>query len=881
MADFYLAPENKFKNKEELTKACVYESISTGFNLVVEDKIESNLKPLTLSESEKLTLKSKIIKEGLNCPLGSTIKKAPNYSQNERLYLSKIDSKEFESSVKNCQAKLTTHASDVLVPIILSAHQDVVKSFPIKSEREKFVSGIIDGQYAECKEWFAKNHHPYSVDVCEGVVRHYAFYAVANRELSSKAKGYGVTDNLEVMLNFKACNTKIESELLREKADPEREKKELACLQNAVSDLAAAAVPIKIEAEIDKVASLAPMKEEILKSDGIQALTPKMKECLERGLSGSDSLSTFNAKLGGSIEACSFEVTKSAYVQIVPLALQSELAKNIPDPQRRNAFIDKFKNEQLLPKIAQLTPEADSGAFMAQIKKDVMRTFVRTELDSMLEAPLKEIKNEETRKELKAEVNLNFVNCIERNEIVDSCPQQVSVYATEKIGSAALEENIYSFLKGKEAQELAAKTRDELRGCIASHRDPTEEQAKACVGSGAIKLTATVPKKVLKDFSSALGSKLSAAKLDAELKKVSDFYESGGSSKFNNKDPAVLLYAAHQTCLSGARVLESKSELTLEAAMEYSNYCALSFESSVIDEMRRKFTHVSTSKTIRGELSKVFDVLMLFKDAPSKKSSSGGESENLGELMTMIATMSKAACNYDLATCRARVAALTKDMQNYAAAAPKKSIEELKERLVKSPFMDLIIEAQVAISLKGELTKGLASMRDNIGYLDQSIDIVTSPKILRNIMNSNRGKVLLAEVKVKILAGQTDNLTESPRIKGALAGALVANTGHNSFIDHLFYGIVEPQILQKKSSFSGVMGRALGIVKNDKFTWREIRKTPEGQQARSLFARFFHGVVTGDVRASDIKNPPTRLKAQGYPSEKDIVDLITKGLKSL
>lgn len=886
ISDFYLKEMNEKSavlSTEEMTKACVYESLSSTFNQVVDKKIGGNISELELPPSERLALKQEIIKRGLNCPMSEVISKAPNYSRAERRYLGKVSSASFESSIKACQNAITTYASDTLIPKILSSHRDIVKAIPEPSARENFVASVINGPYQECKGWFSKQQLPYKVAVCESIVRHQAFIKVAGLELAAKASSYGVTDTLKIMLDFKACNMQIERQLLALNPYENREKEEIACLQGAVEALAAAAVPIKIQAEIDNIASLAPIKDQILNSPGIKSLEGKMRTCLADDLNGEKTLTAFNEQLKVSIDACAFEVTKNAYSEIVPMALEIELQNNIPSASRRAQFIENFKRDTLVRKISSLQLGADSKSFLSDIKRDVMRAYAASELDQMLEGPLAQIKSSRERERLAGEVRADFIGCIESSKNVETCPNAVTVGATKKIGGAALEENIRSVIKDERADELSDRTRGELNRCIDSLQSPTENAAKSCVGQVAINLTANIPALVLNDYSKLLGSKLSPSKLEGELKKVKNFYESKGGASFNDRDPAVMLYATHQTCLSSAREQISRGALTLESALESSNKCAKQFEESVLSGMRRKFTGVSTSRTIRGELSKIFDVLMLFKDAarPDGGQNSSADEQDLAPLMEMIASMSKDACNYDLATCQARVKALKEDMNSYASTPPAKTMEQLKERLVKSSFMDLIIEAQVAKSLKSELTNGLATMRDNIGYLDMSINNITSPSILRAIMNSSRGRVLLAEVKVKVLAGQTDNLTASPRIRQALAGALVANTAHNSFVDHLFYGIVEPQILQKKGSFTGVLGRALGIVKSDKFTWREIRKTPEGQHARALFARFFAGVVTGEVEASDIKAPSARIKARGYPSEKEIVDLITRGLKSL
>ncbi len=884
ISDFYLEEMNEqsILNTEEMTKACVYESLSASFNKVVEKKIEDNISELEIPAGERLSLKREIIDRGLNCSMGAIISKAPNYSTDERRYLGKVTSAAFENSVKECQNAITTYASDTLIPKILSSHRDIVKAIPDVSARASFVSSVIEGPYKDCKNWFENQNIAYNVLVCESIVRHEAFNKVAALELTAKAESYGVEDTLKIMLDFKACNMRIEQQLLALTPYEDREREEIACLQSAVLALSGAAVPIKIQAEIDAVASLAPIKEQILSSPGIVSLDERMKSCLAESLAGSEDLTAFNSKLQESIDTCTFQVTKSAYGEIVPMALELELQKNIPDQARRTQFIENFKRDTLNDKLADLERGTDSQSFLNAIKKDVMRAYAQSELDLMLEAPLAQIKSSTTREQLAREVRADFIACIESNQNVESCPNVVTITATKKIGGAALEENIRSVVKDERANELSDRARGELNRCIDRLESPTERAAKACVGVAAINLTATIPTLVLSDYARAIGSNLSPQSLNQELTKVRNFYEANGSANFNDRDPAVMLYAAHETCLSSARDQMSRNILTLESALEVSNHCAKQFEESVVNSMRRKFTGVSTSQTIRGELSKIFDVLMLFKDAakPSGAENSGKQ-EDLAPLMEMIADMSKAACNYDLATCQARVRALKADMINYAQTPPAKTMEELKERLVRSSFMDLIIEAQVANSLKSELTSGLATMRDNIGYLDMSINNITSPGILRSIMESGRGRVLLAEVKAKILAGETDNLTASPRIRQALAGALVANTSHNSFVDHLFYGIVEPELIQKKGSFTGVLGRALGIVKSDKFTWREIRRTPEGQQARALFARFFAGVVTGDVQASDIKAPSARIKSMGYPSEQQIVDLITQGLKSL
>lgn len=885
IADFYLKEIEKEGplTSEEMTKACVYESLSSTFNEVVDKKVGDNINQLAIAESEKLTLKREIISKGLNCEMGGTISKAPNYSRAERSYLGKVSSQAFESSIKSCQNAITTYASDILIPKILSSHKDIVKAIPSSETRAQFVESVINGPYQGCKDWFIKQGKAYNVEVCEGIVRHEAFAKVAAIELTNKAESYGVADTLPIMLEFKACNKRIEMQLLAETPYEKREEEELKCLQAAVENLAGEAVPLKIAGEIDNVPSLAPIKDQILANENIKNLDQRMKTCLQRGLAGSKELSEFNENLKSSIDQCTFEVTKSAYGEIVPMALELELKKNIPDNDRRAAFIKKFQDDVLQGKLDALQVGADGKAFLNDIKRDVMRSYADTELNSMLEGPLSELKSNQTRERIAKEVRDSFVGCIESSKEVEKCPAQVTIGATKKIGGAALEENIRSVVKDDRADDLTDKARGELDRCIDKLEKPTEESAKACVGKAAINLTATIPTLVLKDYAKALGSNLSESKLDKELSQVRKFYETGAKASFNDRDPAVLLYAAHETCLSEARNQISTQSLTLEAALEHSSKCAKSFEESVVNSMRRKFTNVSTSKTIRGELSKIFDVLMLFKDAAKPEGKSDGDKgdDDLAGLMEMIALMSKDACNYDLATCKARVKNLKADMLKYAQTPPAKTMEQLKERLVKSSFMNLIIEAQVAKSLKSELTSGLATMRDRAGYLDQSIKNITSPGILRSIMDSGRGQVLLAEVKAKILTGQTDNLTQSPRIRQALAGALVANTGNNSFVDHLFYGIVEPQIIEKKGSFSGVIGRALGIVKGNKFTWVEIRKTPEGAQARALFAKFFAGVVTGEVKASDIKSPSARVKARGYPSEKQIVDLITQGLKSM
>lgn len=882
LADFYLKPENSDLNKEDLARACVYEAMAHAFNVVAGEKIDANLEGLTLTSSAKRELKNNIMTTGLNCQFGATIAKSPNYARDDRRLLSKISTDEFESAVKGCQTKLTTKASDILVPMILSAHPDIQKTFPAENERQRFVDQVIKGPYEDCKKWFESTGKPFSVEVCEGVVRHHAFKEVASRELADKAKSYGVTNHLAVMLAFKACNARIENTLLKETPTPDREAQELSCLKIAVSDLASLAVPVKILAEVKAQPDLIPLEDKIINDPAIKDLPNEMKSCLERGLGSAQNLEEFNSALNTHIDSCTFSTTKGAYREIVPLVLEQELSGQIKDPKRRSDFIARFETEVLAPQIAQMKQGDAPAAFLVNIKKEVMRSVAESELSSLLGEPLKQVKDEETRARIEGEVKEIFLTCVETSDKVEDCPLQVTLNATKLIGSAATGEKIDSFLSGQQATELKVKTSREISSCVDKLESPTEEKASACVGISALNLTATIPQSVLKEYRGALGSPVSSKKFDQEIEKVRAFYEDGKNTRFDNNDPAIVLYASLHTCLVGAREQQRKNTLTLETALEYSDKCSSEFETNIVAQMRQRFTSVARSKHGRSQLSDVFDVLMLFKDAPKPSGAKGGSgSTELTTLMGLLAQMSREACAYDSKSCDVRIAALKKDMREFASRTPPPDQDELKERMIKSKFMDLVIEAQVAKSLKAELNSGLASMKDRTGYLDQSINTITSPQILRSVMETNKGKILLAEVKAKLLVGDTTNITESPRIKAALADALTANTKNNSFIDHLFYGIVEPQIIDQKSSFSGVMGRALGIVKGKNFTWRQIRNTPEGAHARLLFARFFEGVVEGSVKPNDIKGNPRQLKARGLPSEKEITDLLTQGLKRL
>lgn len=882
LADFYLKSENADQSKEDLARACVYEAMAHAFNIVAQEKVDKHLSELELSPLELRSLRSDIMRTGMNCSFGSTIAKAPNYSQNDRRFLAKIATPEFESAVKGCQNQLTTNASDILIPKILSAHPDIVKSFSDPSERQSFVDRVVSGPYQKCKEWFEQQNIAFEVDVCEGVVRHHAFREVAGRELSKKAQDYGVSDHLKVMLDFKVCTAQIEANLLQLTPDLERETKELACLKTAVADLAALAVPVKIAQEIESQPSLLALKERIMNDEAIGRLPDVMRSCLGEKLAPTQDLESFNTTLAQEIENCTFETTKGAYSEIVPIVLEHELIENIADPARREAFIERFKTATLEPKIAQMQMGDQASEFLATIKKEVMRSFASEELDSLLSEPLQQIRSTETRENIKEDIGELFLKCVDESTDVEACPKQITLAATKMIGSAATAEKIDAYLQGDKARELKERASKQLNECVDRLEDPTEAQAKACVGVTAISLTASIPVGILKEYSGALGSSFRGQKFDQEIEKVRAFYEDGKKVRFNGKDPAITLYASLHTCLILAREEQRKQTLTLESALNHSEKCSSEFETNVVSQMRQKFTAVGKTRAIRTQLSGVFDVLMLFKDAPKATGATGAAvNSELTSLMALLAEMSQDACHYDAATCKARINALKKDMQAFAARTPKPTQDALKERLIKSKFMDLVIEAQVAKSLNGELHKGLATMKDRTGYLDQSITTITSPQILRAIMDSNKGKVLLAEVKAKLMAGDTANLTESPRIRRALSAALISNTKNNSLIDHLFYGIVEPQIIDQKSSFAGVMGRALGIVKGRNFTWREIRNTPEGAQARSLFARFFAGVVEGSVQASDIKGSPRQLKARGLPSEKEITDLLTQGLKRL
>jgi uncharacterized protein YgiM (DUF1202 family) len=288
------------------------------------------------------------------------------------------------------------------------------------------------------------------------------------------------------------------------------------------------------------------------------------------------------------------------------------------------------------------------------------------------------------------------------------------------------------------------------------------------------------------------------------------------------------------------REAREPGDIDLEQYLGASDECTERFESEVTAHIRRQFINTSrpgrTSQHARP-LGMAVDTLLLLQGKPTPGAGEGPRENNTLELMNMVAEQVIATCNYNQRECEQSLQTTRTQIERFRERNPNATSAELQSQFIRSPFIDKAIEANITTTLSRELNRALADRFDNEGILRDRVSHITSPEMMRQILNNRYGQAAREYIRNAIENGRGDSIDTDPRLRMIIASAVTDNLNNGGFVDELMYGLVQPELNRQRSTTRVGIGNFFGVVSKRNFNWHRLRDTPEGQEARRIFAR--------------------------------------------
>lgn len=276
----------------------------------------------------------------------------------------------------------------------------------------------------------------------------------------------------------------------------------------------------------------------------------------------------------------------------------------------------------------------------------------------------------------------------------------------------------------------------------------------------------------------------------------------------------------------------------LDQVLQTSTLCTTQFEQTLKAEIKTQFVRGpypgQTAQHGRA-LNTAGDILLMLQGRADPNQSSTPQETR--ELMRLVGEQVVTTCRYSQSACEASLRETQARITRYREQNPQATSTQLTEQFLTSPFIDQAIEATVAQTFRDELRRALSDRFDQQGILQGRLDYITSPQMMSRIMNNRYGRAAKEYIRLAIEEGRVDSVQSDPRLRAVLASAVTADLSDGGFVDELMYGLTQPELIrQRDQSFRVGIGALFGVVRRRDFDWHRVRTTPEGQEARRLFA---------------------------------------------
>lgn len=940
----------------ERARACVFEGILSGYHFAAREQIIDNFKAANISGKALEEKAQAALLMAQDCEYGALFHRSGRMSSADYQLLSNLEVSEFQDKLETCSQALTDKVGGMVIsqtilnttevkenyegPEAISLSQDVLNHYYRPCMDQQKSNGATPNPRL-CEAMITQLT---TLQVAKKLMRPSLKKQLEKMSTLDQQQSDKYFADISKMVDDKIlkCHDDLKEEYLDHLNEQdlghlqEESKKTLKCVSDGVHLMAYHLTNLNIQETFSKDPGLSPFSTVLLNRPDMLSLSKKTADCFSEEILKLNAVMELNNDLERISSDCALKTEKEATIIAMEHILSEKLKNNIPEELERAQFISDTMNGEDGLKLFILSSK-DASVLkqrVATLSKTVTIRFIEQSIPETVTNYLGEISTPERNQKIGTSIVAFIKDCLKDNEAptdseLKSCINSTSAFGHQEVIKEIVVNTAKENLQNDEdlAQKLALDSHKRLKECTdkielnLENKDYDKEIQKCTVVEISL-ISRDIPREAILSMTSLISSNLSEEQLRKQLYEVDKFYLQMGDLKdVNERDPAVLIYMSLNSCLVSARSELRAKEPDIELAQKKYDDCTGEVEGMIKHAIKSKFV----LKNYPGKTSQHETVLNLtgsilieltgkkapvppraipvsettltpdppraipVDEAAQAKKSNVSKTQ---ELLDTIGENTIVACNYDSRRCTQALNQTKKQVQEYKSKNPNATSKELEEVFINSSFVNLIVEANIAKALGTQLMANLKEFNDKDGILQRKINDITSPEVMKPIMENRYGKAANTLVKKAILEGQSaDQVVNNPSLKAALGMALTDNIGQDSFTDQLLYGLVQPTLLHQKNSSGNPLGlfantkvtfgRLFGVVKGKDFDWQRIRTTPQGQEARRIFA---YEILRPVLEGQDIRRKPA-----GRANEKSLQDqsleriqnLIEKGIKEL
>ncbi|OIQ17534.1 MAG: hypothetical protein BM556_12080 [Bacteriovorax sp. MedPE-SWde] len=918
---FYNEERNKDINSSDKAKACVYEAVLVAYEFTKEKELNEVLDSM-FSKSEKEVILKEVHKESRNCNLGSVINSANKLKNQDYRTLALLPVNDFKTSLFSCVEKLSVKAGEYVVEKSIVQNPQVVENIKDPLLISLMAKKAVVRDYKDCLDAQPEgaNKDPEScrdlittmttLDVAAEVMKdNIAEIYTTSKESNKKDQTIQKTNKV-----INECKNQIREKALENlrsgNSSKSTEKETVNCLSTAVLEIVDSTTQDKIIESLKENEIASKYLNEVLELEEIKALKKETKQCFKKKLMQISTVEEFTSSTDKIQKQCIFETERLATSAISLLAIDKELQAHLPNKKERQALVSNYNlgPKGLYQRISQAKTKKELDSIVSKIQPELTIKVASKLIPNLV----KEYLEEYSRKEQNETSNYligTLRKCITRMQKkypstkyeteLTKCTNETTGHGYSEIAKKIIDQNIDSTLSGfpKAAQRVKKQSAARVKNCL--NLIPTtltdkkfKQRSERCLSNEIFNLSYSLPREALGQYRILTGDKLGARELESSLRSVEKYFLLEGKYPKGINSPSVKIHMSTMKCLtSKKRALLKTGKYNIDNAQKEFTKCTDLIESKVKNQVATNFSdHFSAGDREHDTMKKLGFVLTNLTGTNNTEDSD----TNIGDTARLLYTVGdkvKTTCNYNFGGCKKAINESKALIDKYKKKNPNATSKELANKFIDSPIMTNVIKAELALTLRVELTNGLSEHSDKQGIMAKVLKDITSSEMIDTLMRTPHGKKVLDIVRDEIKNDRIGAIAENPELKKELAKAIVYDIGNNSFVDKLMYGLVQPTLNQEKKSSNGIfgifknfkvsMGRALRIVKGRHFKWDKIRNTKEGKRAREIFAKnLFSPIIQGEDLE---KKPSTHKKSKNYLEQQStqIEELIIKGLKAL
>jgi len=935
---FYNTSVHKDISSSDKAKACVFESILSAYELTKQKELKLVLKGLYDKKTEAKVIRE-IEQEAQKCHLGSIINSPERLSNRDYKTLSLLKIDDYKDSLFSCVESLSIKAGEHVVKGSIASNPQVIDNIKDPAQISRLASNAISNEYKECIE-IQEKQGQVDPQRCRDLITSVTTVDVAKEVINNtvdemfEGKQYPSTLKKNIENTMSICRSDISNKAinsLKNEEDIDLGRDLNKCIIDSIDHIVSDLTTIKIEESLKEKESLSKYKSEILSNRKIKDLTRITRECFRTELSKFDSVEDLTSNLDSIQDQCIFKTEQRATQTIALILMEKELTPVLEDESLVSEVIKTYyeRDNGLKLRISNTTNKDELDRTVALITPQLTRIAATKVIPNLVDEYLSEYDDiilERTKNILNKDINqcLDKVLTMDNNKIeveVNKCMNKVSSLGYSSIGEIIISKNIDDTLgdfPGR-AFKLKNESKNRITECltkISKTADNSEYKTKSenCLSKEVYTLSHSIPREAWLAYSKHTTTKLSPSTLEAKLLEVERYFIITGKYPKSKNDPIVKAHSDLMECLQAKKDnLLASDSLDIANVLKHYPKCTDGVEANIKSEIAAKFgVDNAPAKEFITDFIDLGLILTGLTGESSKETASNNSSPGLQlaqqvkrphiteqdpsvidafRLMSTIGQKAATACIFNASSCRDSIKKTKRDLENYKQNNPNATADQLKDKFIDSKFMDEVIKSELAATLRVELIQGLDDYKDSGGIMSKVIRDITSPKAVNQIIATPYGKEILDSIKHEIKKDNLDDVGSNKKLRAALAKAITHNTGNDSIIDKLMYGLVQPTLNDERKSSNGLfgvfknfkvaLGRVFRVVRARDFKWEKIRNTEKGRKAREIFAKQIFAPI---IRGEDLeKRPAQNSKNKSFLEEKSsqIENLIIDGLKSL